>query len=183
MALPLPQFTAGGVLPPGDYSLTFEELRVSMLVTGPADCPNWDSAWRAKLVDNLEIMVNQLWKVGVDRIFINGSFVEDRDHPNDIDGYFECDREKLGDLVMRLNLIDPHKVWTWEFQTRRAYRGYPKRQLPMWHHYRVELYPQYPGHSSGMTDQYGNAIPFPSLFRICRYDGGPKGIIQIVRQS
>ncbi len=51
----------------------------------------WDRPWRARLVDNLEIMVLQLWQVGVTSIWIDGSFVENKDHPHDIDGYFEVD--------------------------------------------------------------------------------------------
>ena len=182
MALPLPQFTVDGVLPPGDYPLTFEELCTSMLVVGPADCPNWDSHWRAKLVNNMEVMVKQLWQAGIDRIFINGSFVEDKNHPNDIDGYFECDRAMFasGELERKLNLIDPHKVWTWSKSSRRSYHGYPKKQLSMWHQYRVEFYPHW-GQLCGILDRHGHELQFPSAFRKNRCDDAPKGIIQIVR--
>ena len=94
-------------------------------------------------MDNLAILVRQLWQVGIGEVFVNGSFVEDKDHPNDIDGYFVCELRSLasGELQRDLNLLDPHKVWTWDPASRRPYRGYPKRQLPMWHTYRVELYP------------------------------------------
>jgi hypothetical protein len=92
----LPAFTAEGVLPPGDFELTLDELRESSLVLGPdeaARSPHWDTDRRRMLVDNLEILVRQLWRVGITEIFVDGSFVEDKDHPNDIDGYFECDRK------------------------------------------------------------------------------------------
>jgi len=58
-------------------------------------------------------MVQQLWTVGVTEIFVDGLFAEDKDHPNDIDGYFECDMMALasGTLERDLNRIDPHKVW------------------------------------------------------------------------
>lgn len=177
----LPAFTADGLLPPGDYVLTLDELRTSLVVVGPgAAQPAWDAAWRAQLVANLEILVKQLWQVGVHDIFIDGSFVEDKDHPNDIDGYFVCGLQELatGDLQRRLNLLDPHKVWTWDPRDRRAYRGYPKRQLPMWHHYRVELYPHV-GQISGIRDQHGNELEFPAAFRLSRRDGKPRGIIKI----
>jgi hypothetical protein len=87
----LPSFTADGVLPPADYEITLEELRESMLVRGPSDCeayPNWDVAHRRMLVDNLGIMVQQLESVGIETIYVDGSFVEDKDRPHDIDGYF-----------------------------------------------------------------------------------------------
>ncbi len=177
----VPNFTEDGVLPPGDYELTVHELRESILVTGPRDgSPNWDSFWRAKLVDNLESLVKQLWQVGVSDIFVDGSFVEDKDHPNDIDGYFVCKLQELatGDLQKKLNLLDAHKIWTWDPRDRRPYRGYPKKQLPMWHKYRVELYPHF-GQGSGIRDRYGNELEFPSAFRLSRRNGEPRGIVKI----
>lgn len=177
----LPPFNAEGLLPPADYGMTLEELRASMLVTGPgAGYPAWDAGWRAKLVDNLEVLVRQLWQVGITGIFVDGSFAEDKDHPNDIDGYFECSLEHLasGRLEQELNLLDPNKAWTWDPASRRPYRGYPKKQLPMWHFYRVELYPHY-GQESGIRDQHGYELEFPSAFRQSRRDGQRKGIISI----
>lgn len=178
----LPNFNAEGLLPPGDYALTLEELRQSMLVNSPPGASaTWDSEWRARLVENLAVLVAQLWQVGITAIFVNGSFVEDKDHPNDIDGYFECELMRLatGELQRDLNLLDPHKVWTWDPASRKPYRGYPKRQLPMWHAYRVELYPHV-GQLSGIRDRYGHELEFPSAFRQSRRDGQPKGIVRIV---
>ena len=107
---PIPQFTEEGLLPPGDYEATLDELRHSILVVGPEgriNDPKWDAPWRKTLVDNLEIMVRQLWQVGIGDIFIDGSFAEDKDHPNDIDGYFVCDLWRLasGELERELNLL------------------------------------------------------------------------------
>jgi hypothetical protein len=179
----LPEFGQDGLLPPGDYELTLTEIRSSLLVVGPSSAyPTWDAGWRAQLVDNLEVMVKQLWEVGITDVFIDGSFVEDKDYPNDIDGYFVCDLMELatGRLQSKLNLLDPHKIWTWDPASRRPFRGYPKKQLPMWHVYRVELYPHY-GQLSGIRDKYGNELEFPSAFRISRRDGQPRGIIKIKR--
>ncbi|MFA6033488.1 MAG: hypothetical protein WC889_11370 [Myxococcota bacterium] len=179
----LPGFTTDGLLPPGDYELTLGELRTSLLVVGPGQFfPNWDSAWRNQLVSNLEVMVRQLWEVDISEIFIDGSFVEDKEHPNDIDGYFACDMMELasGRLQNRLNLLDPHKVWTWDPAARKSFRGYPKKQLPMWHVYRVELYPHF-GQLSGIRDRYGNELEFPSAFRISRRDGRQRGIVKIIK--
>ncbi len=182
----IPPFQSDGLLPPGDCEVSFEELRASVLVTGPtgaAASPSWDADWRAKLVDNLEILTRQLWQVGVTEVFADGSFAEDTDHPNDIDGYFVCGLSQLasGQLARGLNLLDPHKIWTWDPASRRPYRGYPKRQLPMWHQYRVELYPHVPGLGlgTGILDKYGNELEFPSAFRQSRRDGKPRGIVKI----
>ena len=178
----LPPFDDSGILPPGDYVLTLEELKQSALVEGPADkarVSNWDQMWRKKLVENLGVLVAQLWQVGVGEIFIDGSFVEEKEHPNDIDGYFECDLQRLAsvELQRELNLLDPHHIWTWDPATRRPYRGYAKRQLPMWHAYRVELYPHY-GQLSGIRDDRGHELEFPSAFRRSR-DGQARGIVKI----
>ena len=179
MAL-IPPFTADGLLKKGDYVVSFNELRRSILVTGPRGHTNWDTVWRHTLVDNLELMSKQLWKAGITEIFIDGSFVEDKDHPNDIDGYFVCDLMELasGRLERKLNLLDPQKVWTWDPATRRPFKGYSKKQLPMWHRYRVELYPHY-GQGSGITDEFGNELEFPAAFRRSRRDGKPRGIVKI----
>lgn len=182
----LPPFTTEGLLPPGDFVLTLAELERSMLVDGPVErdaYPGWDTAWRRKLIENLGVLVHQLWQVGVTEVFVNGSFAEDKEHPNDIDGYFECELMPLasGQLQQELNLLDPHKIWTWDPATRRPYHGYPKLQLPMWHRYRVELYPHI-GQLSGIQDEHGNQLTFPSAFRLSR-DGKPKGIVKIGANS
>ena len=182
----IPVFEPDGLLPSGDYEVSFEELRESILVHGPGDFahyPNWDRDWRLHLVDNLEILTRQLWQVGIREIYADGSFAEDKDHPNDIDGYFVCDLRQLssGELTRQLNLIDPFKVWTWEPASRKPYRGYPKKQLPMWHRYRIELYPHIPGMGigCGILDRYGNELEFPSAFRQSRRDGKSRGIVKI----
>ena len=131
----IPEFTDDGLLPAGDYEVTLDELRHSILVVGPKDKSGQSQLgrpWRGRLVDNLEVMVRQLWRVGVTEIFIDGSFAEDKDHPNDIDGYFVCDLMRLasGELQRELNLLDPHKVWTWDPASRRPYRGYPRSNCP-----------------------------------------------------
>jgi hypothetical protein len=182
----IPPFDADGLLPPHDYEVSFDELRQSILVAGPGDkvaYPSWDQSWRERLVNNLEVLTRQLWQVGIREIFADGSFAEDKEHPNDIDGYFECDLKELmtGELERKLNLLDPSKVWTWDPTSRKPYRGYPKKQLPMWHRYRVEFYPHVPGLGigSGIVDKYGNELEFPSAFRQCRRNGKPRGIVKI----
>jgi hypothetical protein len=49
----------------------------------------------------------------------------------------------------------------------------------MWRQYRVELYPHCSGLLSGIRDEHGNELEFPSAFRRSRRDGKPRGIIKI----
>jgi hypothetical protein len=98
------------------HEVTFDELGASILANGPNDgSATWDAVCRLRLIDNLEILSRQLWQVGVHEIFADGSFAEDKDHPNDIDGYFECslDAIRTGELTREPNRIDPFKIWTW----------------------------------------------------------------------
>jgi hypothetical protein len=175
-------FDDDGMLPEGDYPMTIQQLRESMLVLGPGDrCPKWDSKWRLRLVNNLEIMVSHLWTFGIDRIFIDGSFVEDKDHPKDIDGYFET---TLYDMRTRklengLNAIAGFPLWGWAGGLRRPHPDSTKRELPMWHRYRVELWPHYLNAFSGIPDEFGNDQLFPAAFRKSRRSHRPKGIIKL----
>ena len=110
--------------------------------------------------------------------------MEEKDHPNDIDGYFEVDLRYLasGRLESDLNALDPHKVWTWDPASRQPDPNSAKLQLPMWHRYRVELYPPY-DQPSGIRDQFGHLLKFPAAFRLARTAFQPKGIIQIVKEG
>lgn len=167
---PIPKcFTSDGVLDVGTYDATLGEVRASILVLGPPATAElkWDGIHRAKLVDSAELLIRQLRQVGVTEIFLDGSFAEAKPHPNDIDGYFECELELLasGELQQRLNALDPFKIWTWDPAARRVGAGSTKKQLPMWHRYRVELYPHVPGLLSGIRDPSGHAQQFPAAFR------------------
>jgi len=186
MLVTLPDFTADGVLPAGDYPLTINQLRESMLVQGRpgVTVDLWDTAWRAELVDNAAILVGQLWAAGIEEIFFDGSFVENKARPGDIDGYFHCEWERKvsGDLERELNLLDPRSVWTWNWNDRQRYAG--KDRLPMWIHYRTELYPHLVGwpvpQLTGIVDRHGNELEFPAAFRQSRaFD--QKGIVKVIK--
>ena len=167
----------------GTHIANFDELRQSLLVVGPGAqlAPHWDAQWRLSLVDKAAVLVGQLWQVSITEIFLDGSFTESKDSPNDIDGYFETDAKRMGSgqLERELNALDPYRVWTWDHTQRRKHRNSTKKQLPMWHRYRVELYPHYPG-LVALRDQWGNDLQFPSAFRQQRDTAIRKGIIKIV---
>ena len=179
----LPPFDLEGVLPKGDYPMTLSELRHSHLVRGLNPASTWDADWRERLVDHLEFIVNQLWAGGITEIFIDGSFVENKDHPHDIDGYFECGKRDFltGNLERRLNSLSPDKLWTWDPALRRFSGSTGKSQLPMWHLHRVDMYPHY-GQICGVRDAYGQDMLFPSLFRTMRYRNRQKGIVKLVHR-
>lgn len=180
----IPAFDDRGLLPPGDHPATFDEVRASPLVFGPPDRPEeWDEDWRAHLVDQAEVLVRQLWEAGIDEVYLDGSFAEDKPHSNDIDGYFvtELRRYASGQLERDLNALDPHGVWTWDPASRQPYRDYTKRQLPMWYVYRVEFYPHYPELANcGITNRFGQPKTFPAAFRERRLTDEEKGIIRIL---
>ena len=109
----IPPFDDRGLLPPGDHDATFDELRASPLVWGPPERPEaWDDDWRGHLMDQAEVLVRQLWAGGIEEVSLDGSFAEDKPHPNDIDGYFVCDvrRFATGELQRELNALDEHGV-------------------------------------------------------------------------
>lgn len=176
-------FDKDGMLPTGDFPMTIAQLRDSLLVHGPGEdkCPRWDMKWRLKLVNNLEVVANQLWSVGITNIFIDGSFAEDKDHPKDIDGYFECDLYRVMTRKIQddLNRVAGEKVWNWSPESRRPHHESDKRELPMWHKYRVELYPHCPGMFSGIQDEFGNNQTYPAAFRKSKRLHRAKGIIKL----
>ena len=70
----LPPFTDDGLLPTADYELSLSDLKASALVLGsgvPRRSCSWDSDWREQLVDNLAVLVEQLWQVGVTEVFVD----------------------------------------------------------------------------------------------------------------
>ena len=190
--MPIPSnFNSDGLLDPGAYDATFADIRASILVTGNGSSPSWDSSWRNELVSNAELLVKELWSVGFNDIFLDGSFVEDKDRPNDIDGYFDTnlsalninDMQKAMGLISALNNLNPHKIWNWDPRARRKVHGFAKKQLPMWIFYKVELYPHFHNSSgkTGVPDKHGNDLKFPSAFRQSRNNFKPKGIVKVIQ--
>jgi hypothetical protein len=113
--------------------------------------------------------------VGVDNIYIDGSFVEQKDRPGDIDGYYECaSPQDYLEKKHLLQAIDP----IWEFRTVPTQSNLLLRKTEMWNEYRVELYPHY-GNLSGIRDRFGNSLTFPAAFRKRKNTDLPKGIIKL----
>ena len=178
-------FDKDGYLPDGDYELTPSQLRNSILVSNPSRA-EWDEIWRERLLENFFLLASELWQVGITEIYIDGSFVEEKDRPNDIDGYFVVDDFKRfvrKDLHRALNAINRDKIWTWSQLDMVKDDSIGKRVLPMWQKYRVELFPDYPGSFSGIRDRRGRDLGFPEAFRSCRRGRARKGIIKLVKEA
>ncbi len=178
----LPADFADGVLPPGDYPMTLSELEQSLLVVGPRpNLPNWDTTWRRYLVGQLTILAAQLWDEGVTEIYLDGSFVEDKLRPGDIDGYYVTTQSAIaGGLLGRLNARNPLPIWTMSNRLLDLETG--KRKPLMWHIHKVELYAEQ-GQFTGILDEFGHNQTFPAAFRKTREERGwkPKGIIRLIR--
>ena len=175
-------FTSDGLLPPGDHSLTMSDLRQSYLVSGEGlGVPGWDSMWRAQLVDNLEPFVQQLWQVGVERIFVNGSFVTAKPDPGDIDVIFECAFANYASTLIRLMMLEPALPWDLTHRPIDPGSGAPKPM--MWHQHRVEIFPSFTDYPNltGIFDEHGNELELADLFRRDKATFRVKGLVQIVR--
>src|SRR4051794_40267750 len=170
--MPLPPLTVAGLLPPGDHLLTIAELRQS---GEGVDVPGWDSIWRAQLVDNVELFVRQLWQVGVERIFVNGSFATSRPIPGDLDAYFECELDQFPRILVRLFQLEP--TLPWDLTHRPIDVASSLGKPVMWHRYRVELFPSFIDYPTptGIFDEHGNELELAELFRRDKLSFRPKG--------
>jgi hypothetical protein len=180
-------FDDEGRLPPGDHPLTLDELERSILVTGEEHAEGWDTKWRLELVQNLRVLVGQLWAEEIFEIYIDGSFATDKLHPGDVDGYFVVEKPKdildgnfEKQLCTRLNKHDSHKVWTWEDAARKRPAEAEKGQLPMWWQYHIEMWPEYGQWSGQIHPSTGEKLTHAQLFRITK-QGEDKGIIKLLK--
>ncbi len=171
----LPHVTAQGLLPPGDYPLTLQQLSQSMLVVGPHPVPpGWDRPGRLRLVNNLTVLVSQLRQIGITETYIAGSFVQDKPDPDDIDGYYVVDPFAYATTqqpqLMRINPLLPlvPVQATWEYI---ASKG--KTRPLLCRDYRVELFWEL------STVPPGSPGSLSSFFRRTR-DDKPKGIVRII---
>jgi hypothetical protein len=152
-----------------------------MLVKGPKNgSPNWNTQWRGLLVRNLRSVAKTLGYLGVEHLIIDGSFVEQKDHPNDIDAYFPISRERWvsREVERELNLRRSEDVWDWD-----PYRAHipadprvPHRKPPFWHKYRIDLFPDFS--QKAIHHEHLGWLTFKDGFRHTR-SGHPKGVVKI----
>lgn len=93
----IPQFTEEGLLIPGVHETDLEELKEKM---------GW-SRKRRDLLEGLEEVLELMASCGVVRAYLDGSFVTDKDRPNDIDGCFDLSEDVTAEDLRRLVPVFP----------------------------------------------------------------------------
>lgn len=140
----IPKLQNNGYLPPGEHCASIEDLEDRFGIL---------SKRRAKLMIGLQQAIVNLKNAGVRKIWIDGSFVTDKEEPSDIDGCWE-----YTDAV-DLDILDP--VFISDKGTGEMKKKYG---LDFFISNWVEL---------------GSGLPFPRFFQVDR-DGMAKGIVVLV---
>ena len=76
----IPEFEAGGSLPPGVHACTWSEF-VARFGTNPR---------RLHLIAGLKLALDALKLAGCPRVYVDGSFVTAKDRPNDYDACWDA---------------------------------------------------------------------------------------------
>jgi hypothetical protein len=97
MSQMIPQFTDEGLLPPGVHETDLEELKGKM---------GW-SRKRRELLEGLEEALELMASWGVVRVYLDGSFVTDKDRPKDVDGCYDLAEDVSAEDLGRLAPIFP----------------------------------------------------------------------------
>lgn len=88
------EFTEEGLLPPGTHETNLAEVREKM---------GW-SRGRRRLIDGLQKALELMADCGVHRVYLDGSFVTDKNRPQDIDGCYDPDE---GATIESLESMSP----------------------------------------------------------------------------
>ena len=86
----LPQFNERGYLPPEIYETTWRELKNRF--------GNGDR--RQNILVGLKATLKLLGQAGCQRVYLGGSFISNKEYPNDFDGCYD-------DMNIDYNLLDP----------------------------------------------------------------------------
>ena len=137
----VPQFDADGLLLPGIHRAHWDEV-VSRFGASP---------WRQQLLVGLRMALHSLSRAGCQTVYIDGSFVTDKEVPNDFDACWE-------EAGVAPELLDPVLL---RFDSGRAAQKA---------RYLGELFPA----SIGATN---DGMSFREFFQTDRETGSPKGIV------
>jgi hypothetical protein len=76
----IPSLDEGGNLPPGIHPATWDEIVERYAI----------NERREQLIDGLRAAINSLHAAGCSRVYLDGSFVTDKDEPGDFDACWEA---------------------------------------------------------------------------------------------
>ncbi len=139
----IPDFTEQGILPPGIHQATLDDVRSRL---------GWGRK-REDLIKGLEMALQLVGNCGVERVYLDGSFVTDKDRPGDIDGCY--------DVPPGADLTKAFPIWPLNQDTRRLSKSM----------FGVELFP---ANFSATT----SGEPYISFFQKDR-QGRQKGIVLV----
>ena len=147
--MPIPSLTAGGELPPGVHSATLKEVEAVFGLNNDR---------RQLLMKGLKGALDLLKAGKVSKVFIDGSFVSDKDEPNDVDGCWS----RVGAVASKLD----SRFWDFADVTdMRAKRQSLKQDFG------IDFY-------MAESIESGSGKHFPEFFQTNR-DGQAKGIIEV----
>jgi hypothetical protein len=138
----LPDLESGGVLPPGIHMATWDEIVARF----------GDSTHREELLGGLRAALEDLRAAGCELVYLDGSFVTDKEVPNDFDLCWEMAGVNVALLKPVLRDVSPPRA-----AQQARYRG--------------DILPNVTERSSG--------APFVDFFQRDKVTGGTKGIIAI----
>jgi hypothetical protein len=146
----IPSFTDEGLLPPGVHQTGLEELKEKM---------GW-SRKRRELLEGLEEALELMASYGVVRAYLDGSFVTDKDRPNDIDGCYDLTEDVTAEDLKRLAPIFPPSPFS---------RAEAKRRFG------VDFFP-------AAATELGSGQPFLRFFQTDR-EGRERGVLSVELQA
>ena len=139
----IPQPDADGLLPPGIHWSTWDDVAARF----------GNTPWRRRLLDGLEMAIDDLRRAGCRTVYIDGSFVTDKEIPNDFDACWD-------EAGVAPELLDPVLL---RFDAGRAAQKAK---------YLGEMFPA----SLGATVE---GMSFLKFFQTDRETGGSKGIVAV----
>ena len=137
----IPALQANGELPPGEHQASLNEVEA---VYGSS------TDRRKLLMQGLREAASNFELSGVKTLWIDGSFITDKEEPNDIDGCWEYT------LVVDTEKLDPFFLGSRE---------------EIKNKYGLDFF-------IANIIEAGSGLPFPKFFQVNR-DGDPKGIIVV----
>jgi len=137
----IPPFNENGELPVGEYVVSLDEIENRF------GCTN---AKRRQLMQGLRSAAKNLRKARVCKLWVDGSFVTDKENPDDIDGVWETNDR------IDFEVLDPIFL-----EDRQAMKD----------KYGLDFFPD--------VIEAGSGLPFPEFFRFNR-DNDPKGILVVL---